>query len=184
MEYLTSKGESVTWPSIQFSYPTKLITAEILKNIKKEEICQDEFRDFINNMHPPILFELEEPSSISDFELIDRILENSWVSMYILKSKIEQEEKLIEESLNYFVVIKYLNFEFVNSIFFQQYKKELRYYIFFESEHYDSNKMKQLISAELEIMDLYPDLYINIMYFPANIENDVCPFGKSAVKIY
>ena len=183
MEYETSRRGSIAWLPIQSSYP-KLITAEIKKNTKKEEIDQDEFHNFINKMYSSILLEFEEPSSTLDFELIDLILENSWIPMYILESESKQKDIIIEESLNYFIVMKYKKFEFVNSIFFQKYKKELRYYVYFESEQYDSNIMDQLISNELDILDLYPDLHFDFIYCPSKIEKRTCLLGEYIHKIY
>lgn len=183
MEYETSKIGSIAWLPVQSSYP-RLIAAEIKKNTEKEYRDQEEFRNFINEMYSSILFEFEEPSSTLDFELIDLILENSWIPMYMLESESKQEDIIIEESLNYFVVMKYKKFEFVNSIFFQKYKKELRYYVYFESEQYDSNIMDQLISNELDILDSYPDLHFDFIYCPSKIEKGTCLLGEYIQKIY
>ncbi len=111
-------------------------------------------------------------------------MENSWIPLYILESESKQEDIIIEESLNYFVVMKYKKFEFVNSIFFQKYKKELRYYVYFESEKYDSNIMDQLISNELDMLDSYPDLHFDFIYCPSKIEKRTCLFGEYIQKIY
>ena len=81
--------------------------------------------------------------------------------------------------------MKYKKFEFVNSIFFQKYKKELRYYVYFKSEQYDSNIMNQLISTELDILDSYsPDLFFDFIYCPSKIEKKICSPGKYIQKIY
>ena len=222
MGYLTSKNESVDWQLSQFSYPKKLIRAEILKG-KKEGIDKDEYNvllasrffvttcisssqrpilsnSLINKFYPSIPSEFEEPSPTSDFELIDLILEKSWLPMYIrggkiedekaffpsliLESESEQEKRIIDESLNYCIVMKYKKLEFVNSVFFQKYRKELRYDIYFKSEHYDSNIMDQLISNELDMLDSYPDLHFDFNYCPSKIEKKAYSLGKYIQKIY
>jgi len=192
MKYLSSKLESSARLQDQYLNPIRIITAEIFKSTKKEEIDKDPFgfSILINKMHPPIQFELEGQHSTPNFELIDWILDSSWLPMYAIESESKQEDIYtediykIEEYINYFIVMKYKKFDFLNSILFQQYKKERRYYISYESEQYDSKIMNDLISTEMEILDAYPDFHINIIYCPTQIEKIPCSFGESLSKIY
>jgi len=131
-------------------------------------------------------YEFEELPSTTQYEenVIDTVLLNSWVPMYVLKTKNEINDILTEDSINYFVVMMYKKFEFLKSIYFQKIKRELRYYVFYESNKYDSEKIQKLISSELEIMDTYPDLFINFMYFPYGPDSSVFLSRESSKKIF
>lgn len=182
MEYVKEIAGSVLG-SREAVYPINLITIEIRKSTKGKLDLSALSRIVADlTAHQ----ELEAISSTIHYEenRIDSILVDSWIPMYISKTIDELSDVLTDEGINYFVVMKYKNFDFLKAIYFQKIRREFRYYIFFESAKYDSEKMEKLVSSELEIMDIYPDLYMNFIYLPFGPDSSAFLSGKSAKKIF